>query len=289
MDDDGDDFSVYQAVHTKALPKTVAFKPPPEDDFFDPTWFASKPLKPLLACRVPTIKATVEHNQLYDPWGLDQAAQHRLHMSVLSKLFTQGPFALSDVVNYDFEGNGFYILCYCGDLPLYSLVRSLDARCAIYGGRTSRKDEGEKGLCQRFRNHYNSILQTDLGVENFVFRYCVTSSCTAQYVEEGVLLPYLSPVWNKALSGFGSIKPVDNFARKAHERRQMKKSAWDAWHPGRKAAGLIPRTLDELAEDELKLRAGLISCRRRFDQTMEDLDGQVWSFPVQTLLVGAEP
>ncbi|MGE0826397.1 MAG: Eco29kI family restriction endonuclease [Candidatus Binatia bacterium] len=139
-----------------------------------------------------------------------------------------------------FSGAGVYALYYTGDFPAYRKIRerNIDGQWAapIYVGKAvplgTRKGGYNLGespgqvLYRRLCEHAESIRQTkNLLLEHFNCRYLVVDDIWIP-LGESLLIATFSPLWNRALDGFGNHDPGSG-------RSQQRRSHWDELHPGR--------------------------------------------------------
>ena len=157
-----------------------------------------------------------------------------------------------------FIGAGIYAIYYVGSHPLYEplVERNRGGRfvAPIYVGKAvpegSRKgglgldvDPGT-ALHKRLKEHVSSILQaSNLEISDFHYRHLTVDDIWIP-LGESLLIEMFSPVWNKALDGFGNHAPGGG-------RDKQKRSPWDTLHPGRSWAETLPP--NEKSAEELTL------------------------------------
>ena len=84
-------------------------------------------------------------------------------------------------------------------------------------------------LFGRIREHARSIEQAEnLDLSDFHCRYLIVDDIWIP-LGESLLIERFSPVWNRALDGFGNHTPGGG-------RFSQQRSAWDVVHPGREWA-----------------------------------------------------
>lgn len=143
------------------------------------------------------------------------------------------------------NGAGVYVLYYIGDFAPYEKIALLNRgnrwTLPIYvgkaippGGRTGGLEQAARAvgaLRDRLRRHALSIDQAvNLALSDFYFRYLVIDDIWIP-LGENMLIESFRPLWNTALSGFGS-NPTGG------PRSTQASSRWDTLHPGRAGAGL---------------------------------------------------
>ena len=139
-----------------------------------------------------------------------------------------------------FVGAGIYAIYYVGDLPLYERVTKRNNRkrfsWPIYVGKAVPRGARRGGfglgedpgnaLFIRLKEHARSIEQAEnLDISDFVCRYLIVEDIWIP-LGESLLIEKFSPVWNKALDGFGNHSPGKG-------RFNQQRSLWDVMHPGR--------------------------------------------------------
>jgi hypothetical protein len=157
-----------------------------------------------------------------------------------------------------FIGAGIYALYYTGDFPPYKKIadKNIDQQwtAPIYVGKAvppgARKGGyglGEapgQALYRRLCEHAESINQAgNLSLEHFHCRYLVVDDIWIP-LGESLLISMFSPLWNKAIDGFGNHDPGAG-------RYNQRRSLWDELHPGRPwAARLQPaaRSVSDILE-----------------------------------------
>lgn len=151
-----------------------------------------------------------------------------------------------------FPGAGVYAIYYTGKSPLYKKIaeKNLGDKYAlpIYVGKAvppgSRKGlniDQYKGsvLFHRLKEHAESIRQSaNLKIEDFACRYLVVEHIWIPH-GESYLINQFSPIWNKAIDGFGNHDPGSG-------RYAQKKSQWDILHPGRYWAEKLTGTSSDI-------------------------------------------
>ncbi|KAB2958567.1 MAG: Eco29kI family restriction endonuclease [Candidatus Methylomirabilis oxygeniifera] len=139
-----------------------------------------------------------------------------------------------------FVGAGIYAIYYTGNFrgyePLAKRNRENRYSWPIYVGKAvpvgARKGGFGLGInpgrvmYMRLREHAESIEQAkNLNLGDFTCRYLVVDDIWIP-LGESLLIEKFSPVWNRALDGFGNHDPG---TRRATQYR----SPWDVVHPGR--------------------------------------------------------
>ncbi len=173
---------------------------------------------------------------------LDKA---NLGESVADAMLRNAPARLP--LEESFIAAGIYALYYVGGFPLYANITKHNMnnqfKWPIYVGKAvppgSRKGGFGLGenpgtvLKSRIREHERSIEQSkNLGIEHFYCRYLAVEDIWIP-LGESLLIEQTSPLWNKALDGFGIHKPGEG-------RGEQALSLWDTIHPGRKLAEGLP-------------------------------------------------
>jgi len=194
-------------------------------------------------------------------------AKQNLGRSVAEALLQSAPMPLGEMER--FNGAGIYAIYYMGDFDLYAPMtrrnHSGEPLFPIYVGKASppgvrtgdvdQENVAGPALYNRLRQHANSIKHAqNLDLADFHCRYLVVDDIWIP-LGESLLIAKSSPIWNKALDGFGIHAPGSGW--KLQER-----SRWDVIHPGRKFAdGLAPKTE---SEDEIR-RVIAAQLRDQFD------------------------
>jgi hypothetical protein len=139
-----------------------------------------------------------------------------------------------------FCGAGIYAIYYTGDFPAYEPIQrsNLPEKWAapIYvgkavppgarrGGYGLDDDPGEV-LYKRLKEHAQTLSEaTNLKLSDFRCRYLIVDDIWIP-LGESLLIEMFSPLWNKALDGFGNHDPGKG-------RYNQQRSLWDSIHPGR--------------------------------------------------------
>lgn len=155
-----------------------------------------------------------------------------------------------------FIGAGIYAIYYTGNFEGYERLanRNRENRYTwpIYVGKAVPPGARRGGfglgmnpgpaIYGRLREHAESIQQaTNLELADFACRYLVVDDIWIP-LGESLLIEKFSPLWNRALDGYGNHDPG---GRRAAQYR----SPWDVVHPGRPWAerlGTPPRAAPEL-------------------------------------------
>ena len=139
-----------------------------------------------------------------------------------------------------FNGAGIYAIYYTGDYRPYRRLAALNKRGRfghpIYVGKAVPRGARRGGfglgedpgnaLFIRLKEHARSIEQAEnLDISDFVCRYLIVEDIWIP-LGESLLIEKFSPVWNKALDGFGNHSPGKG-------RFNQQRSLWDVMHPGR--------------------------------------------------------
>ncbi len=139
-----------------------------------------------------------------------------------------------------FTGAGVYALYYTGDFLPYQKIAEKNSggqwAAPIYVGKAvppgARKGGyglGEapgQALYRRLCEHAESIKQaSNLSLDHFDCRYLVVDDIWIP-LGESLLISMFSPLWNKAIDGFGNHDPGAG-------RYNQRHSLWDEIHPGR--------------------------------------------------------
>jgi hypothetical protein len=139
-----------------------------------------------------------------------------------------------------FEGAGIYAIYYVGNFPAYKAITKLNSgrnfKCPIYVGKAVPEGARKGGfgldtpagnvLFKRLCEHAKSIQQTkNLSLSDFFCRYLTVDDIWIP-LGESLLVEMFSPLWNKAVDGFGNHDPGSG-------RYNQQLSPWDALHPGR--------------------------------------------------------
>ncbi|MFI5112357.1 MAG: Eco29kI family restriction endonuclease [Terriglobales bacterium] len=146
-----------------------------------------------------------------------------------------------------FPGAGIYAIYYAGEFDAYAPIAARNRRGhfeqPIYVGKAvppgARKGGFGLGaapgfaLCQRLREHSNSIEQArNLQVADFHCRYLISDDIWIP-LGESLTIERFQPIWNVVLDGFGNHPPGGG-------RQRQERSRWDAVHPGRPWADVLP-------------------------------------------------
>ncbi|MCG3132812.1 MAG: hypothetical protein FLDDKLPJ_03678 [Phycisphaerae bacterium] len=155
-----------------------------------------------------------------------------------------------------FVGAGIYAIYYTGGFESYERLanRNRDNRYTwpIYVGKAVPAGARRGGfglgtnpgrvMYGRLREHAESIEQaTNLNLADFACRYLIVDDIWIP-LGESLLIEKFSPLWNRALDGFGNHDPG---GRRATQYR----SPWDVVHAGRPWAARLathPRSAEEL-------------------------------------------
>ena len=139
-----------------------------------------------------------------------------------------------------FIGAGIYAIYYTGDFPLYKKIAKLNLgetfAQPIYVGKAvpagARKggfgfcEEQGQALYKRLCDHAKSIDEAEnLSVADFFCRFLAVDDIWIP-LAESLLIEKFSPLWNRAMDGFGNHDPGKG-------RYNQQKSQWDTIHPGR--------------------------------------------------------
>lgn len=163
-----------------------------------------------------------------------------------------------------FIGAGIYALYYLGDFSLYEAMAKQNQngrfQCPVYVGKAvppgARKggfgldEDPGTALYNRLNEHYDSIdAASNLNAEDFYCRFLVVEDIWIP-LAESLLIEKFSPLWNKALDGFGNHNPGKG-------RYNQRRAPWDVIHPGRAWAEKLRE--NDLSTEELtrKIRAFL--------------------------------
>lgn len=225
------------------------------------------------AIPVPEPLVTVRELDAYAvaPYALLSDADLR---GVLQRLCTRivenGPYTFLDSVALTFNGNGVYAVYYQGELELYRPIRSLGSTCPIYIGRACQTSISN-ALSVRLREHLTSLERTDLGVENFTFRFVVLPDNYVEFAEAN-LIALLQPLWNGYLRGFGEREGN----RRSSRRAEQLISRWDTLHAGR-VTGSDRRRDRETVESEAQEHVR--RCRARYEHVLRDLLDGLFTTP----------
>lgn len=164
----------------------------------------------------------------------------------VQRRFLQGPVSslADDAARSSARGAGVYALYYAGEFKAYEEI-SLRNRQDLWalpiyvgkaipaGGRVGGLSQAPRAvgaLRDRLRRHAQSIDQAaNLKLDDFHFRSLVVDDIWIP-LGENMLIESFKPLWNTALSGFGS-NPTGG------PRSGQAGSRWDTLHPGRSGAG----------------------------------------------------
>lgn len=149
-----------------------------------------------------------------------------------------------------------YAIYYTGKFPLYRDIASRNIKgkfaLPIYVGKAvppgSRKGlniDQYKGmvLYHRLKEHAESIRQsTNLDLKDFACRFLVVEHIWIPHGESHLINGF-SPLWNKAIDGFGNHDPGSG-------RYAQRRSSWDVIHPGRRWAQKLTGSPISLKEIE---------------------------------------
>jgi len=141
---------------------------------------------------------------------------------------------LDQIVDSPFFGSGVYAIYYRGKSTTAYLPLSV-TETPIYVGKTDPKnpdaetvEEQGQTIYKRLKEHSKNIDQTDLLLEDFVYRAAPIQSGMQAAVEE-FMIRLFRPIWNKQTKiCFGIGKHGDSAST-----RKNKRSPWDTMHPGR--------------------------------------------------------
>jgi hypothetical protein len=154
-----------------------------------------------------------------------------------------------------FTGAGVYALYYTGDFLAYQKTAEKNSRgqwaAPIYVGKAvppgARKGGyglGEapgQALYRRLCEHAESIKQaSNLSLDHFHCRFLVVDDIWIP-LGESLLISMFSPLWNKAIDGFGNHDPGAG-------RYNQRRSLWDEIHPGRPWAAKLQPAARRAAE-----------------------------------------
>lgn len=262
MDDNPKTFLEWFQEDKSTEPKR---KQPPQD-LDNPEMFLEKfklELKPNIECVVPCVKITKEHLVEYAP--LCEKNLQRIQLELIRRLLASGPHSFIDLNESIFEGDGVYALYYCGDFKDYLPIQSPGAKIPIYIGKAGRSESDRRGIHSRLREHYHSIGQTNLGLENFVYRFTLLNAHLVELAEKMLIKAY-RPIWNEALTGLGRARPG---------QWGTKVSSFDTKHPGRQFTGeYTPQTTRTMEEVDRELETGIWISLRAYQQTTKLLENQ---------------
>lgn len=137
-------------------------------------------------------------------------------------------------------GAGIYVIYYAGPFPAYARIRAnpnMDHFGApIYVGKAIPKG-GRKGglgkdagqgtaLTERLRQHAGSVADAaNLDLADFWVRHLIVDDIWIP-LGENMLIERFTPLWNRAIDGFGNKDP-------GRRRATQYRSPWDVLHPGR--------------------------------------------------------
>ncbi len=139
-----------------------------------------------------------------------------------------------------FDGAGIYAIYYIGKFPAYEVIAKLNSGrkfgCPIYVGKAVPEGARKGGfgldtpvgnvLFKRLCEHAKSIQQTkNLDISDFFCRYLTVDDIWIP-LGESLLIEMFSPLWNKAVDGFGNHDPGSG-------RYNQQISPWDVLHSGR--------------------------------------------------------
>lgn len=178
------------------------------------------------------------------------------------RILENGPYTFLDSAALTFNGNGVYAVYYQGELDIYRPIRSLGSTCPIYIGKACQTSISN-GLSVRLREHLTSLERTNLGVENFTFRFTVLPDNYVEFAEAN-LIALFQPLWNGYLRGFGEREG----SRQTSRRAEQLISRWDTLHAGR-VTGSGRRRDRETVESETQEHVR--RCRARYEHVVLDL------------------
>ncbi len=95
-------------------------------------------------------------------------------------------------------------------------------------------------LFKRLNEHRNSIVATELRIEDFFCRYLVSDDIWIP-LGESLLIEWFQPLWNVLIAGFGN-HPTGK------RRVAQYRSRWDTLHPGRAWAAKLPPNPETAAQ-----------------------------------------
>ena len=250
-----------EAPALNSVRKVIASSLPPQE-FDSPEEFLAilrpKP-KPNIECAAPVVEIAKDCLTEYNLF--DKEDLQKVQINLIRRLLNSGPHSLLNINGYKFEGDGIYTLYYCGSLDSYLPIRSLGAKIPIYIGKAAQTSN-QSGIHSRLVEHYRSIKQTDLGTENFIFRFIILDPQLAEFSEKMLIETY-SPVWNVALKGFGR-------GRRLGMGEEQKISIFDTKHPGRQFRGdSISQTTRSLTEVDQELEAGIWASIRAYNRVIK--------------------
>ena len=160
-----------------------------------------------------------------------------------------------------FVGAGIYAIYYVGCFPLYQEIARRNGggafRWPIYVGKAvpagARKGglglDAEPGpaLYNRLCDHAKSVTEADnLESSAFFCRFLAVDDIWIPLAET-LLIERFSPLWNRALDGFGNHDPGKG-------RYNQQKSPWDTLHPGRPWADKLQPNVSDLQTIEDRVR-----------------------------------
>jgi hypothetical protein len=116
-----------------------------------------------------------------------------------------------------FLGAGIYTIYYTGSFKPYRRVaeQNRNNKCEqpIYVGKAVPPGARKGGfglstapgpaLFKRLNEHRNSIVATELRIEDFFFRYLVSDDIWIPF-GESLLIEWFQPLWNVLIAGFGN-------------------------------------------------------------------------------------
>lgn len=221
------------------FPSTGAF----EDDeefiqFFSPELLRTP--EPIIECRVVTAPIPRVASEEFAVLTNGEVSQATIRLA--ARLLQNGPYSFIDLPS--FEGNGVYAIYYHGDTPLYGPLRSPGSTCPVYIGKGAQR-ESTQGILARNRFHTKTIQHTQLGVENFTFRFVCLPLNLIEFAEYNLIEAY-RPIWNR-IQGFGKRFG----AGQPSDRPEQLVSRWDTLHSGRPTMSGRSRELQEV-EDEVR-------------------------------------
>lgn len=215
-------------------------------------------------CRVPTVPFTTADLQTFHP-ERDPEFNARPELVLAKELLRHGPFSFDELMKHTFPGEGVYAIYYHGDMLDYAPLKSDGSTCSLYIGKAhlprKKGKENVPQLCRRIRFHRKSLLQANLGLENFTFRFLLLPRDRVIGAEES-LITLFCPFWNQPyLHGIGSrLCDVDTRAKKA--------TPWDARHSNR--VGTVGKGIPSQEKVE-EIFARMPECQRAYWEAMKHI------------------
>jgi hypothetical protein len=208
-----------------------------------------------VALPVPTSYAHTQFHPMMTP-----REEEQMILRLANNFLSNGPHPFVGMT--PFVGKGIYAIYYQGDFPAYSGIKSPGSTCPIYIGKATRQ-VGEVAISSRLMEHSSTLSLTNLGLENFTFRFICIQANWITFAEDN-LIKMFHPTWNIYLRGFG--EKAGDLQTSRDKSQQV--ASFDWVHPGRETKARQPR--DDY-KTMMKLRLGVTNSRRAYNKAMSKL------------------